>query len=487
MKKVLRLTFLVITALIAYLLYNVAVFSGKQGEPVAAAATVDFGAAAGRLAGALRIPTVSLDKNAPVDSSAFHRFGRFLEENYPLTHSRLEMRTFNTFSRLYRWRGTDSSRQPVVLAAHYDVVPVPEESRPLWHHPPFSGLIKNDTLWGRGAIDDKINIIAIMEAVERMLADGFQPARDIWLAFGHDEEIEGTRGAAVMSAWLKERGVRAGWVLDEGYAVVRDMIPGMTGPVAIIGTAEKGYATIRLSVSITGGHSSMPEKETALDVMAGAIKRLKENPLPARLSAPVRDFMRHIGPEMPFAQRLVFANAALFEDVIINIYSARGSGNAMVRTTTAPTIFRAGIKENIIPQFAEATVNFRLLPGETRESLMAHVTEVLNDPRVKALLTSFNPASPVSSTDGTGFNIIRASIKAVYHNPPVAPNLVIGGTDGRYYHAVSDDVYRFSPIRLDPRSVKRFHGINESIPLSDIDEACHFYLELIRRGAGTTP
>ncbi len=487
MKKILRLIFLVIIIFTLYLLYNVATFSGKQGEAVTVLSTVEFKQAANRLAEALRIPTVSHGKNLPVDSSAFVRFGRYLEENYPLTHARLTLKKFSAFSRLYHWRGTDSGRKPIVLAAHFDVVPVGEENLPLWNHPPFSGLIQNDTLWGRGAIDDKINIIAIMEAVERLLSGGFEPARDIWLAFGHDEEIEGTRGAKVMSAWMKERGIRAEWVQDEGYAVLQDMIPGMDGPVAIIGTAEKGYATIRLSVSIIGGHSSMPEKETALDVLAGAIRRLKQNPLPARLSAPVRDFMRYIGPEMPFAQKLVFANTSLFKNIIFNIYSAKGSGNAMVRTTTAPTIFRSGVKENIIPQQAEATVNFRLLPGETREGLMQHVLNTIDDRRIKAVYTSFNAASPVSSVTGAGFKTIATAIKAVYHNPPVAPNLVIGGTDGRYYYAVSDDVYRFSPIRLNPRSVKRFHGINESIPLSDINEACNFYLELIRRGADSAP
>jgi len=464
----------------AFLLVRSLNMESRQLENIPPLEAVPLPNAVTHLSAAIRVPTISHADSLPVDSSAFDAFGAFLESSYPRIHRQLDLRRFNRYSRLYHWPGKDSRGPAMILAAHLDVVPVPDTEREDWRNPPFSGAVVNDTLWGRGAIDDKFALIAIMEAVEHLLAEGFQPERDIWLALGHDEEIGGHRGAQEMARWLKEQNVQARLVLDEGYAVLRNLVPGIQKDVAVIGTAEKGYATVRLSVHLPGGHSSMPEKNTAIDVLAAALQRLKAHPFPARFVEPVQAFLDYIGPEMPFPQKLFFANAALFEPLLLNIYSARASGNAMVRTTTAPTLFHAGVKDNIIPARAGAVVNFRLLPGETSASVLAHVREVVDDPRVRIRMKEFFAASPVSPVDNEAFRHLQRTIQAVYPGVLVTPNLVVGGTDGRYYYAVSEAVYRFVPFHITPQTIKIFHGVNERIPVEDIQRGVLFYKTLIK-------
>ncbi|MBD8489694.1 M20/M25/M40 family metallo-hydrolase [Echinicola sp. CAU 1574] len=465
---------------VAYLFFNMFTFPSKQIsrkpiEPLQISST-----SVSNFSKAIQIQTVSPEDPKDFDTLQFQQFADFLSSTYPLADSLLDKKNFNDFSFLYHWEGSKPDLKPIILMGHLDVVPVIEENIPDWKESPFGGEIIQDTIWGRGTIDDKVGVIGILEATERLLQNGYQPERSIYLAFGHDEEIGGVKGAQAIAAYLKEQNVQAEFVLDEGGSIVQNMVPGIPGDVALIGIAEKGFVSLSLSVKVEGGHSSMPERETAIDILSSAIAKLKQKPFPSLISAPIDGFIQYLGPEMPFVNKLVFANKPIFSSVITKIYEGSASGNALVRTTTSPTIFNSGVKENIIPQSAKATINFRIIPGETIESVEERVKKTINDERIHIQRSAFisNP-SKVSKTDSFGFQTIQETITETFPSTLVSPYLVVGGTDSRHFNEISDDIYRFSAIKLNKGNIKSFHGLNERIPVSDFENSIRFYHQLI--------
>lgn len=430
---------------------------------------------------AIKIKTISPENEIDFDSIQFYQFTDFIKKTYPLVDSLLEKKTFNSFSFLYKWRGSNAGLKPIILMAHTDVVPVIEENRKNWKHDSFGGEIIKDTIWGRGTIDNKVGVIGILESLELLLKDNFSPKRSIYIALGHDEEIGGLNGSKMIAKYLNEEKIEAEFILDEGGSIVQKLIPSIEKDVALIGLAEKGFVSLELSVSLEGGHSSMPEKETAIDVLSNAIVKLKQKPFPSKISHPIESFIRNLGPEMPFLNKLVFANKSIFKSIITGIYEKSSSGNALVRTTTSPTIFNSGVKENIIPQSASATINFRIIPGETTASVVERVNHVVNDKRIAIKLGDFmSEPSSVSSTESFGYKTIHRTISEIYPTALVAPYLVVGGTDSRHFSAVSNNIYRFSPIKLNKGNIKSFHGLNERMAVSDFETSIRFYHQLIK-------
>ena len=433
-----------------------------------------------RFSNALKIKTISPENPKDFDSLSFNKFNHYLKTTYPLTDSLLVKKQFSNYSHLYQWEGTDTNLKPVVLMAHLDVVPVIEENLTDWKQPPFDGKVVNDTLWGRGTIDDKIGVIGLLEATERLLKEGYEPERTLYLSFGHDEEIGGLKGAKVIVEYLKAQGVEAEYVLDEGGTISQGIIPGITKDVALIGVAEKGYVSLELSVKKEGGHSSMPEKESAIDILSAAIVKVKSQPSPAKLAGPIAGFIEYLGPEMSGINRFIFANRWLFSSIITGVYEKTGSGNALVRTTTAPTIFNAGVKDNVIPQNAKATINFRIMSGEDSNSVMDRVKKLINDPRIKIEKGRMqSEPSKVSSTNSFGFRQLQSTIAEVYPDALVAPFLVIAGTDAKHFEPIANDIYRFSPMIINANNIKSFHGLNERIAVKDFKQAVRFYHRLI--------
>ncbi len=432
-----------------------------------------------RMTTAISIRTVSFEQELDFDSTQFVLFNQFLEDSYPLIHEELEHKTFNEFSHLYKWNGNDPTLKPVVLMAHLDVVPIASLRK--WTVHPFTQGVQNDTIYGRGAMDDKGALIELLEATEQLLREGKQPIRTIYLSLGHDEEIGGIRGAISIAKYLKDQGVEAEFILDEGMAITERMVPGLDQQLAFIGVAEKGFTTIELRVDMDGGHSSQPAKETAIDVLASAVSKVKNNPMPLHMTDAMRGFMKQVGPEMEFKIKMIFANPGLFKSVLLDQYqNSSNAGNALVRTTTSPTIFQAGIKENIIPTYAKASINFRIIPGETTEDVMAHVIKVINDDRVQLSFGAFdsNP-SPISPSEGTAYDIINRSIKESFGGIMTSPNLVIGATDARHFTDISPNIYRFAPYHINPENLACFHGIDERLPVSDFENGIRFYRQII--------
>lgn len=487
MKLIKKLSLLIVIAVVltvVYVLFTTFSATSRQIQVAAIETPVLEADILKNFSKAIQIQTVSPEDMKDFDSIQFVKFNEFIDTTYPLADSLLQHEIINDFSHLYYWEGSDTSLDPVILMGHLDVVPVIDENRKYWKQEPFAGAIVNDTLWGRGTMDDKIGVIGILESVESLLDKGFQPRRSMYLAFGHDEEIGGVNGAMAIAEHLESLGVKAAFILDEGGIISSGMVPGIDQDVALIGIAEKGAVSIQLSVEIEGGHSSMPGKETAIDVLSGAIYKLKTNPFPAFISQPIEGFLAFLGPEMSFVNRMAFANAGLFEKMIVSVYEGSASGNALVRTTTSPTIFNSGVKDNIIPLSAKATVNFRIITGSSIEEVKERIRTVIDDERIQIDEGNFNTEpSKVSSYEAQGFSTLHRTIAEVYPETLVSPYMVVAATDARHFGKISDEIYRFLPTRVNKSNVKSIHGLNERIAVADYENAVHFYTQLIKNAA----
>jgi carboxypeptidase PM20D1 len=480
-KKLFLFLLIILIIMIAYVLVNTFRMKSRQLS-MASVEKIEFSSySIDNFSRAIQIRTVSPENTEDFDSIQFDLFNRFLETSYPFTDSLLDHKIFNNYSHLYYWKGANSDAKPIILMGHLDVVPVIDENRPFWREDPFGGEIKQDTIWGRGSIDDKVGVIGIMESVERLLKEGFQPKRDIYLSFGHDEEIGGQKGARSIANYLKDEGIQAEYIMDEGGSLTSGMVPGIEKDVALIGIAEKGSVSLELSVELEGGHSSMPGKETAIDVLSKAIYKLKSNPFPAKISPPLEGFLSYLGPEMPFVNKMAFANKSLFQSMIISVYESSASGNALVRTTTAPTIFNSGVKDNIIPLSAKATLNFRVISGSSINEVVDYVSKVIDDNRITIKEGNWNTEpSKVSDTESEGFKTIHKTIAQIYPDVLVSPYLVVGATDARHFNDISDHIYRFLPTRINRSNVKSFHGLNERIAVTEFENTIRFYVQLLK-------
>ena len=486
MKKILGLIGLALLVLIVVLCARAALVKSRQVEarPVTDL-TVDANAAAGRLAGALRFPTVSHEGGAQVESQAFLDLHRYLEQSFPKVHATLHREVVAHYSLLYTWPGKDPALPPILLMSHLDVVPVEPGTEKSWTHPPFSGDIADGYVWGRGALDDKVGVTAILEAIETLIGRGFQPRRTLLLAFGHDEEVGGPHGAAAIAVLLGQRGVHPEFILDEGGAIVEGMVAGLDRPAALIGTAEKGSLSVELTAEEAGGHSSMPPPHTAIGRVAAAIAKLEDNPMPARIDGATKRSFEFLAPELPFGQRLVLANLWLFGPLAKSQFANDPAGNARIRTTTAATIFQAGVKENVLPHEARAVVNFRILPGDTSEGVLQHVRDTVGPGIHVARRGSFvAEPSPESDAGGPAFRLLQTTLVQTVPHVIVAPNLLAGGTDTKHYAPLTRNVYRFLPIRLKGEDLARLHGTNERVGVESYGEAVRVYVQLIRNGAG---
>lgn len=436
-------------------------------------------AALERLAQAIRIPTISWSTEGPTEAEAFRQLNAFLADSFPAVYSTLSVSPVLEHGRLYEWKGSDQNLKPLMLLAHTDVVPIADPAA--WSVGPFSGEIKNGYLYGRGTIDDKSSALAILEAVQRLVSEGFTPSRTIYIALGHDEEIGGLAAQAVARRFAQEN-ITFEAVVDEGGLVVGNAMPGIEPPLALVGIAEKGYVTLKLSSKGDGGHSSMPPKTSAVGTLATALSKIESNPFPAKLQTPSSDMFDTVGPHFSLLERTLFANTWLTEPLLLQALSGQKATNALIRTTTAVTVFHGGTKDNVLPPHATAMVNFRILPGETMASVQERVTEIVNNPRITIERSQFgNEPSSISNPKTRAFEWMSDTVyKSMKGELIVSPNLVSGATDARHLDHLSDNVYRFLPFRVDKDDLSRFHGVDERISTSSYLEGIGFYYNLMK-------
>ncbi len=477
MRKTFKFIGIIFLILIIVLVAKTIFYSSKQIDVESENAIEISDKSIQNLGKAVSFRTISYEDFSLTDTLQFQHFHAFIDSTYPLVFEHLEKEIHGNNALLYKWQGKNTKLKPLVLLAHQDVVPVAEEN---WEKEPFSGEIDSEFIWGRGTLDDKGSLISILEAIEKLIGEGIVPERTVYLAFGDDEEVNGS-GARAIAATLKERGVEAEMVIDEGMTITSGIVPMISEPVALIGTSEKGYLSVEITSKFTGGHSSMPQSETAISVLSKAIIAITENQSSPIFTPPVKDFLSYIGPEIPWPARIIFANQWLLAGVLKSIYTGSGPGNALVRTTTAPTLLKAGIKDNVLPTEATATVNFRLLPGDSSEKIIQRLIKAINDERisVKALGNSKEPAN-VSPIDCEAFNVLNKTIRESFKNTYIAPTLMTASSDSYYYSEISPHVYRFAPYQITPENIDLFHSDNERITIESYKSMINFYYRLVK-------
>jgi carboxypeptidase PM20D1 len=450
--------------------------------PLAAGVPVDRDRAARHLSEAVRIRTVSHQDRAENEVAEFERFLAWLQATYPAAHAAMTRELVGGLTPIYTWPGSDAALPPIVLLAHYDVVPVTSGTEPDWKHPPFDGVIADGAVWGRGSVDNKGSLVATFEAVEALAASGFRPQRTVMILSGHDEEAGGS-GAAAAAEWMKANSVRPLFALDEGLAVVADM-PLLGRPVALIGVAEKGYATLRITAPAKGGHSSAPPPETGVEVLARAVLGITSDPFPMRFAGPGADMVSALAPETGGLVKVAAANRWLFEPLLVRTIAKTPAGAATLHTTIAPTMLRGSPKENVLPQDATAWINYRILPGQTAADVMEHARQATQafDVRLAWEGRAYDPP-PVSSSDSDAYRVI-AALASSGGTVPVAPGLVTATTDSRHLAGIAENVYRFQPIVASLRDFEMIHGTNEHMTLDNLGRMTEFYSRLIATAAG---
>lgn len=448
------------------------------GITVAAPVSVDVAGAAQRLSQAIQIPTIRHQDRAEDVDAEWTRLHELLATNYPAAHAAMARDELASRTLIWTWTGSDTTLAPIVLMAHQDVVPVTPGSEGEWKHPPFGGVIADGAVWGRGAIDDKGSLVGIFEAIESLAKQGFQPKRTVIVVSGGDEEVLG-QGARSAADFLKSRGITAEFVLDEGMAVISDN-PISGGRAAIIGTAEKGYGTLRVTAKAAGGHSSAPPADGGgVATLSRAVLAITDKPFPLAFGGPGADMVKTLAPDAPFMVRMAVANEWLFGGLLAKQTAATPTGAALLHTTIAPTMLKGSPKENVLPQDATAWINYRIAPGDTSASVMARAKAAVGDlPVTLAWNAQPNEPSPVSSTASWGWKVLSATAGAVA-DAPVAPSLVTAGTDSRFLTPVAKDVYRFQPLELSLQDVAMIHGTNEHMTLKNLEKMVQFYARLI--------
>ncbi|MBS3912894.1 MAG: M20/M25/M40 family metallo-hydrolase [Bacteroidetes bacterium] len=431
-----------------------------------------------RLGEIVQFQTVSYDDSSDgiLKTIALKQLYIWMQNNYPLVFKNAKSHFIGTGSLILEFPGNNNSLKPAMFCAHLDVVPVDMENISKWKKAPFSGAIWNDTIYGRGVLDDKSVAISMLEVMEKRIAKKALNKRTILLAFGHDEETGGTNGAIKIAHYLLENKIQPEFICDEGFGVMEGLVPGVKKPVAIIGIAEKGYMTAKLEIALEGGHSSFPKKENATSILIKALQSVENMEMRETFCEPQQQFFRSIAPEANFGYRFLFSNMWIASPVIKMVLRGNNKTAATIRTTHATTIIRSGTKDNTLPGYAQAMVNFRILPGETVQSVYEHLKRTIADERVQIVLQpdTISP-SPISSTKNLAWKWITETIGETFDGAVSAPGLVLTGTDCKNYTSVCKNIYRFVPLRLNNDNLGGIHGSNERIATGNFNEMIRYY------------
>ncbi len=435
------------------------------------------------LSDAIKIKTISNVDVDKVDWNEFKRLHALFEERFPLVYKNLKCEEISLASLLFTWEGKNPDLEPIALLGHQDVVPVAEGTEGDWTHPAFDGVDDGEFVWGRGALDMKNHLIAVLESVESLLAEGFEPERTVYLCFGHDEEIVAapTSGAGSIAAVLKERGVHLDSVIDEGGAILNLHVGNILNKkLAGVGIAEKGYADYRVSVSAKGGHSSQPPEHTALGALADVIKDIEGHQFKAKMPAFVYELFTKIGKNVSYPARIVTCNLWLLKPLITAVMKKIPPAASLIHTTTAVTMAEGSPAANVLPQKASVTVNFRMMPGVTIKNVEEHIRKCVRNKDIEVEYLKGKEASKVSPTDSRSFKILEEICTRTDRDLLVAPYLVMGGTDAYHYEEVCDNIYRFAPFVMDTKLLLTTHGTDERIPIACMADALKFFKRYIR-------
>ena len=472
MLKMIKLVGLAVAALLAVLLFNTFRYAPEPYAPEEAALpALNELAIAAKLSQAIQFKTISHPLGAPNRSEDFQGFLDRLDVAFPNATAAMDQTLVSVFTPVFRWPGRETNSKPILISTHYDVVPGESD----WSRDPWAGEIADGYVWGRGAIDMKSGVITLLEALDMLVEEDFQPQRDIYVTITQDEEIGGKGGAQAVAAFMQDNNIEIDWTLDEGSFVLRDIIGAVEIDLAIINEAEIGFMTLRITASANGGHSSMPQAATAISRLAEAITDLQSNPIPGGLSGLSEDMFTGLGPNMGFAERVLFANMWLTRPLLERILSATNTTNAVLRTTTAATMLTGAKAENVLPQAASVVVNFRLHPRDSVETVLRHVEELLPQDHFEFEVLNARAASPVGNHENSVFSHLKTTTQQVFGDVVVLPGLTVGGTDSAHNAGLTNDSYRFLPFVATSEDVGLLHAKDERISVENLKRATEFY------------
>ncbi len=463
-------------------LFKPAEVGDGRGIAVAPAPRFDSYGAARHLGEAVRFQTVSHQDPAEDQAGEWTRLHAWLIQTYPKAHVAMERQELGQ-TLVYKWAGADPAAQPIIVMAHQDVVPITPGTEQDWRHLPFSGDLAEGAVWGRGSVDDKGSLIGLFEALEALAGQGFKPRRTIYLVAGHDEEVGGS-GAAAAASLLAQNKVKALFAIDEGGLITTDT-PVINGPAMMIGIAEKGYVTLRVTAPSPGGHSSAPPREIGTVNLARAVIAINNRQFPMALRGPGEAMIAVLAAKAGGMTRVAVANRWLFDPLLVSRMAKSPASAALLHTTIAPTMLQGSPKENVLPQNATALINYRIAPWDRSAGVLARARAATRGLPVTVRFTERTPQEPstVSSTQSEGWNLIAATAHADHPGTLAAPYLVVAGTDSKHMAGVADDVYRFQAISLATGDVKMIHGTNEHMTLANLDSLIRFYARLLATAA----
>ncbi len=462
--------------LLAVILLRAAFFKPKATAPVSQE-TVEFDrdAAVRSLAELIRCKTVSYSDHTLEDEAEFQKLIRKLPDLYPKVFDVCSVYTLPDRALLLRWPGKQES-EPTVLMAHYDVVPVDEAA---WEKPPFEAVIENGVMWGRGTLDTKVTVNAILSAANHLIKKGYRPEHDIYFAFSGGEEVNG-RGAPNIVKYFTDHHIQPALVVDEGGAVVENVFPGVKEPCGLIGIAEKGMINAQYQISSGGGHASSPPPATPIDTLSRACCRIIRHPFKMHITKPAREMFDTLGRRSTFLYKVIFANLWCFCPVLDLICRLSGGElNALVRTTVAFTQMEGSNARNVIPTQATMVSNMRLNPADSVDSALHHLEKVVRSPNIRITALESSEPSPISETDCPAWDKVASSVAETWRGCVVAPYLMVQCSDSRHYRDLSNHVYRFSAMDLTAQERRSIHGNNEKIRLETVSKAVEFYIRLI--------
>ena len=468
----------IVVAFLAVILIRTAMFKPKDaGEKRFEDVEFDGDAAIDALAELVKCRTVSYENHALEDDAEFEKLIGKLPQLYPHVMETCPLTRFEGRGLLFKWAGREPG-EGAILMAHYDVVPVEEEN---WSKPAFDAIIEDGVMWGRGTLDTKVTFNGIMSAAENLMQQGFTPKNDIYFAFSGGEEINGI-GAKKIVEYFKAQNIVPAMVVDEGGAVVEGVFPGVSGPCALIGIAEKGLMNLEYSVASDGGHASAPAPHTPVGKLAMACAKVESHPFKAHFTKPVMEMFDTLGRHSTFVYRMIFANLWCFGGVLDRICKKSGGElNALVRTTVAFTQMDGSKAPNVIPPSASMVSNIRLNPEDTMASAMAYIGAVIGDEDVKLHKLVGDDPSPISRTDCAGWDRVVNAVSGTWRGALVSPYLMVQCSDSRHYRDLSDKVYRFSAMDLTAEERHSIHGNNERIRLETAKRAVEFYVRLMKQ------
>ncbi|WP_337574086.1 M20/M25/M40 family metallo-hydrolase [Fournierella sp.] len=414
-----------------------------------------------------------------VSRRKFQAFHKLLREQFPLVH-KAATRTVLNGSLIYKIPGLDGGAgAPILIMSHHDVVPAQGE----WKYPPFSGEIAEGSVWGRGTVDTKGSLFCFMQAVEELLAEGWKPECDVYLASSCTEEWGGD-GAPAIAAWLKEQGVHLGLLLDEGGMIMDSPMAGVKGRYAMVGVVEKGYADVKFTANAAGGHASAPGPNTALVQLARFIcKTDRHSPFQARFSPTLREMFQRLAPNMSFGMRMLLGNLWLFEPLLCFLLPrVNPLAGAMMRTTCAFTMAEGSPAYNVLPQQAWVTANMRCMPHQGTDESIEIIRAAAKKCGLDTEVLKADPACAEVDFKGDAFRLLEETMGKIYPGYGVAPYIMTGGTDARFYmyEGVVENALRFAPLEINKQQYASIHAANENLSILALPPAVDFYQELLR-------